>query len=87
MGIAIWSPQRCRGLRLVKGSCGISAICAPRTPFHPGSELARDSRFPPMHSSPAAVTPCGSRPLSALAVSDLPLPDSPTTASVSPACT
>ena len=82
--MAIWSPQRWRGLRLVNGSCGSSVIVAPRTPRQARCPPSSGSVSPPIFMVPPAVRPVGSRPVSARAVTDLPLPDSPTIATVSP---
>ena len=83
----IWAPTRITGLRPVIGSCGTSPIRLPRTPRRVRSSAAVMSR------SRSMTDPDVMRPLSAssrltdAARVDLPDPDSPTTATVSPTAT
>ncbi len=89
---ASWSPMASTGLSEVIGSWKIIAISAPRTRRISASGSAARSRVaaPPRHSTrPASIRP-PSRAISrrtASAVADLPEPDSPTIASVSPGST
>ena len=82
---AIWSPIVKTGLSAVIGSWKISAISAPRTARISRSGSVSRSR-PLKRMLPPAMRPGGwtSRMIDS-AVTDLPLPDSPTSPSVSPA--
>ncbi len=83
----ICSPTRMSGLRFDIGSCGTRPIPAPRRETIAFSGRSVSSR-PSKRMLPAVITPfSGSRRLTAAAVVDLPDPDSPTIATVSPAAT
>jgi hypothetical protein len=88
---AIWSPTLNTGFRLVIGSWKIIARSRPRSLRSAGAgSFARSTTGPARvrnRISPPATRPGGSaiRPMIERLVTDLPEPDSPTTASVSPA--
>ena len=52
-----------------------------------GVAVATSSPSTRIEPAPIFRMPCGSRPMTASEVTDLPEPDSPTTQTVSPACT
>ena len=81
----IWSPIFWTGFSEVIGSWKIIAISAPRTRRSSSSEAA--IRSLPLYSALPSKLALGERvrPSSVMAVTDLPEPDSPTTASTSPA--
>ena len=84
---SIWLPMVKTGFRAVIGSWNTSAISAPRTFCISRSSSVRRSR--PLNTIvPPAIRPgrCTRRRIDS-AVTDLPLPDSPTRHSVSPAAT
>ena len=82
---AICAPTLITGLRLVDGSWKIMPMRPPRTRRIAASGSASRSS-PPRRTLPAAMRPpSGSRRASASAVIDLPQPDSPRSAKVSPA--
>ena len=80
---AIWAPTLCTGFRALKGSWKIMAISPPRSAWRRSSSAARTSS-PFQRISPSSISRVGSRPMMARAVTDLPEPDSPTTANTSP---
>ena len=78
-------PQRSSGFSIVNGSWNISEITpTPELPHLASREASIRSR-PRYRTLPSANTPSGSSRAIARAVSDLPEPDSPTIATVSPA--
>ena len=78
-------PIRATGLRFDMGSCGTRPIDAPRIRRIVCSDAPTSSR-PSSWMLPAVTRPLpGSSPMSDIAVVDLPEPDSPTIARVSPA--
>ena len=80
------SPTVVTGLRLVIGSWKIMPILAPRTARMSGTESERRSRPSKWMRAPGSMRPgLGISRMMASAVIDLPQPDSPTSASVSPA--
>ena len=84
---AIWSPMRKAGFSEVIGSWKIIAMRSPRSPVRL-SGCARSSRWPSNSAAPSIRTPLAPRrPMTASEVTLLPLPDSPTMASVSPGVT
>ena len=81
---AIWSPIRSTGFSDAIGSWKIIAISAPRTRCSCASEAPSSSvplyvAVPPKRAFGERVSPS-----SVIAVTDLPQPDSPTTARISP---
>ena len=81
---AICVPTVCTGSSAVIGSWKTNPIRRPRTPHHSSSDRPTRSR-PSSSTAPPVVRPgAGTRPMTPNAVSDLPLPDSPTRPSVSP---
>ena len=86
MASVIWSPMRCTGL---------SACCAPwNTIDAPAQRTARSrpgfmasTSSPSRRIWPSVFVPAGSSRSSAMAIVDLPQPDSPATPTVSPWCT
>ena len=76
-------PHRDTGLRIVNGFCMTRPMRRPRTFCHSRSRSGSRSTSSKV-AFPWAARPRGSRPISALAVMDLPLPDSPTMATDSP---
>src|ERR1700722_19377244 len=84
---AIWRPTVRIGLSAVRGFWNIIAISRPRTSASwLGFGEGRSS--PPSIARAAVTLPAGSRmPITAYAVTDLPDPDSPTSAMVSPLST
>ena len=83
---SMWRPQRRSGFSIVNGSWRTRPICVPRSCREVGAPAASED-LPSVVGdlSRRAETPSGRRPSIALAVSDLPLPDSPTIPIVSPA--
>ncbi len=87
---AIWSPTVYSGFRLVMGSWKIIAISAPRMRCSVAGVACARSCCTPWRSRnrilPASMRPAGlgNRPMMDRLVTDLPEPDSPTIASVSP---
>ena len=82
-----WSPIFHTGFRLDIGSCGTMPMLLPRSSIIRFS-LALEMSSPSNRICPAATRPLpGSRPIAASAVVDLPEPDSPTIATVSPGMT
>ena len=80
-----WSPTVVTGLRLVIGSWKIMPILAPRTARISGTGRERRSRPSNSIRAPGSMRPgLGTSRMMASAVIDLPQPDSPTSASVSP---
>ncbi|CUI54127.1 Uncharacterised protein [Achromobacter aegrifaciens] len=79
-----WSPTVNRGCRLVSGSWKIAPISLPRKRWRAlGGRLSM--RLPARWISPPPSRPGGSsRPITAMPVSDLPAPDSPTMPRISP---
>ena len=83
----IWSPMRCIGLRFDIGSCGTRPICAPRRLLRSRSAIVVISA-PSKRTEPPEMRPLlASSRLRLAAIVDLPDPDSPTIASVSPGST
>ncbi len=84
-GSMIWSPILRTGLSEVIGSWKIMAISRPRTRRISSSERARSS-LPSKRTLPPVMRPvaAGSRRMTASAETDLPEPDSPTIATISP---
>ena len=83
---AIWSPTRKTGFSEVIGSWKIIEISLPRTFPSSRSESFVSSRPSKTIRLPGSMRPrSSSRPMIESAVTDLPLPDSPTTPSVPPA--
>ena len=83
----IWSPMVRSGLSADIGSWKIMAMPAPRT-ARISAALALTRSRPSNSTRPASmVTPCGSSRMMALAIIDLPDPDSPTTQRISLAAT
>jgi hypothetical protein len=80
---AICRPMRCSGLRLVIGSWKIMPAVRPRM-FRSTPGEAVITSVPSSTTRPDTAAPGGSRRSAANAVSDLPEPLSPTSASVSP---
>ena len=79
-----WSPIFQTGFRLDIGSCGTMPMMLPRSSIMRFSEACEMSS-PSSRICPPATRPLpGSRPIAASAVVDLPEPDSPTMATVSP---
>ncbi len=88
--VASTSPICCAtvstGLRLVAGSWKIMAMSRPRTSRICASVSCSSSRSSSRTLPPATKPASGNRRISARAVMDLPQPDSPSSAKVSPAC-
>ena len=78
-----WRPMRCRGFRLVIGSWKIIPATRPRI-LRSASSDAVTMLVPSNATCPVGAEPGGSSRRIANAVSDLPDPLSPTSASVSP---
>ena len=83
---AIWSPMRCTGLRLLAGPGTPSPCAPPRSRLSSASASRRTSSALDAKRPPATLTTLGSSP-SRSPESDLPEPDSPTMARVSPGAT
>ncbi len=84
---AIWSPTRCTGFSALSGSWNTIARSRPRTRRYSES-LMPVRALPASRTSPSVMRPGGSiSPMIARPVTLLPEPDSPTTATVSPAAT
>ena len=82
----ICAPTRITGFSELIGSWKIMPMCRPWRRRQAAGASPRKP-WPSKRPSPATQrTPAGSSPAIASAVSDLPLPDSPTTASVCPRC-
>ena len=79
----IWKPTVSTGFKAVIGSWKISPISLPRTARSIGSRTPISSR-PSRVALPLTLAFCGNRPRIDMADTDLPDPDSPTTASTSP---
>ncbi len=79
-----WKPMFQTGLRLCIGSCGTRPIRRPRTDSISAVFSLVRSRPSNMTEPPVMRPLPGSRLMIACAVVDLPEPDSPTIASVSP---
>jgi hypothetical protein len=75
------------GFSEVIGSCWISEICLPRIGRISAGDAARRSRPSNRMRPPSTRAFGGRRRMTAKAVTDLPQPDSPTSARVSPAST
>ncbi|MDT4833012.1 hypothetical protein FQZ97_665960 [compost metagenome] len=90
MASAIWSPAVNTGFSEVIGSWKIIAMSAPRMPRIVLSRACARSSTSPLRRRKAMLPPrmrpppCSTSRISASEVTDLPDPDSPTTASVSP---
>ena len=79
----ICRPTVCTGLSAVSGSWKIMAISLPRTLRT--LVLGQREQVAPFHRISPSMTPSvGSSPRMLMAVTDLPEPDSPTTANTSP---
>jgi hypothetical protein len=74
----------CTGLSAVIGSCGMSAMCLPRT-FASALGLPRMSVSPNFAEPDSTARSSESSPRMPIAVVDLPDPDSPMIVTVSPA--
>ena len=82
---AIWRPTVCTGLSAVSGSWKIIAISPPRTErIRDSSAVSRSSPFQNTPSASMIAGGLGISPMMLIAVTDLPEPDSPTTANTSP---
>ena len=80
----IWSPTLSSGWSEVSGSWKIAPILRPRT-LRIASGGSVSMRSPERWIDPPAIRPGGSSsPITAVPVSDLPAPDSPTTPRISP---
>ena len=77
-------PTRIMGLRLDMGSWKIMAILSPRILWNSSSEIFKRSLPSYKISPPSTMALLASMPIIARLVTDLPEPDSPTMASVSP---
>ena len=80
-------PTVSTGLRLVMGSWKIIAISRPRMARMPSSGRPTRLRPPNMTRPETWATRGGSRPMMASELTDLPQPDSPTRATISPRST
>ena len=82
---AICRPTVCTGLSAVSGSWKIMAISPPRIDrIRSSPTLRRSSPFQNTPSASMTAGGVGMRPTMLIAVTDLPEPDSPTTAKTSP---
>jgi hypothetical protein len=81
---ATWNPTVRTGLRLVMGSWKIMPIAPPRTSRIAASSSASRSVPSSLTEPSMRPTPCWTSRMIESAVTDLPEPDSPTTATVSP---
>ena len=82
-GSATWRPTVCTGFSAVIGSWKIIPMRSPRSAHISRSGLPT-SCWPSKRMLPVTRAPSGSRPISAITVMVLPLPDSPTRHSESP---
>src|SRR6218665_2264125 len=83
---AICSPTVINGLRADSGSWKTMAMSLPRSGSNAASSSCNRSRPWNRMRPPCAAMPGGSRPMMALALIDLPEPDSPTMHRISPRC-
>ncbi len=83
-GSATWWPMVCTGFNAVIGSWNTMPMRLPRSAHSAASGWPSNS-WPSKTMLPLTRALSGSSPSKAMAVSDLPLPDSPTRPSVSPA--